>query len=81
MLLRLFKKLQGPAFSPAQNEKFLRLALDTSLVQVGVEAERGKIKAVQKTFVEQKTCVDWKEARELYSEHTKEEIISKLADN
>ena len=71
--------LQDTAFSLAQKEKYLRLALDTSLVQAGVEAKR-EIKAVQKTLVEQTTCVDWKEATDLYPEHTKEEVISKLAD-
>ena len=74
--------MQGPAFSTAEKERYLRLALDTSLVQAGVEAEREKkIKSVQKTFVEQTTCVDWQEAKELYPEHTNEAVISKLAGN
>ena len=72
---------QDTAFSLALKEKYLSLALDTSLVQAGVEAEREKIKAVQKTFGEQTTCVDWREATDLYPEHTKEEVISKLAGN
>ena len=80
LLLQLFKTLQGNIFTLDQKCKYLRLASDTSLIQAGVEAEKEKKrKMVQQTFVDQTTCTDWTEAKELYPAHTTEEMINKLA--
>ena len=45
-----------------------------------MEAEKQKkVKIVQQTFVNETACVNWEEATDLYTQHTSDEVINKLA--
>ena len=67
---------------------YLKLALDSSLINAGMEAEKQKrsksyhkylltqkkVKIIQQTFVNETACANWEESTNLYPQHTSDNI-------